>query len=45
MNISQIKEIAVAILSNPKFFNDKDSTETKIQQACNLVEMLDKTIK
>jgi hypothetical protein len=45
LNINNtIKEITVATLSNPNFFNPIDSATAKIDQACELVKELCKTI-
>lgn len=45
MNISTIKEIIVAVVSNPNFFVETSTADQKIQQVCNLITEVDKTVK
>ena len=43
--ISNIKDIIVAVVSNPSFFSQNDSNNEKIKKVCDLIKEVDKTIK
>lgn len=43
-NIDTIKEIVVATVSNPSFFNKDNGYNPKIQSVIELIKELDKTV-
>lgn len=45
MNVSVIKEIIVAVVSNPNFFMPSNSSSDKIKQVCDLIKEVDNTVK
>jgi hypothetical protein len=44
MNMTTIKDVVVAVASNPSFFDTKQSPDQKIQQVINLLISVDSTI-
>jgi hypothetical protein len=43
-NIDTIKEIVMATVSNPNFFNKDNGSDPKIQSIIDLIKELDKTV-